>query len=538
MNLINLLISIPSIGNFGSVAINNKWIVDIITWIINVAGDVGLGIIIFTAILKLITLPFDIMSRVSMKKNELKMELMQEDLEKLQKQYKKDSQLYQQKMMALQKKNGYNPLSACLPTILTLIFFIVVINAFNAYSRFADKDVFNKMGEAYDASLYTFTQSGVLVEDEQNKKFDLVISKALGDKYSAFFNYDENSASTNEEDYTLNFEKLLSDQTLVNDYPELKDFLYENGLSYTNKDIIRVINEDCSNYIVSFISSDKIKLLESNGAIVKENNGKYSIRDTKALATGDYGVSSYFVGEKYDIDYEKIIKENSEIENTFNVEGKKLVGKVALNKICESFIENTVKKQAREASAQAYELNASRSKIFPWIKNLWVVDSPMKAALPSIQELKTSIGAENMGSLEDEEVYKELTYNLGAYKNTGFGKGNGLFILVALSILSMLGSTIISSKTQKLQRKLSSVEGENSQAAMSSKMMTWMLPIMFSIFAFIYSAAFSIYMTTSTLLSTICTLLTNLIVERVFKNKMAKIEEEKQKTIKYGKRRD
>ena len=86
--------------------------------------------------------------------------------------------------------------------------------------------------------------------------------------------------------------------------------------------------------------------------------------------------------------------------------------------------------------------------------------------------------------------------------------------------------------------QLSTVDGENSTAASTQKMMTWIMPIMFGIFAFIYSAAFSIYMITSSLLSTAFTLLINLFVERSFKNKIVKEKEQKQGKIKYGKRRD
>ena len=85
--------------------------------------------------------------------------------------------------------------------------------------------------------------------------------------------------------------------------------------------------------------------------------------------------------------------------------------------------------------------------------------------------------------------------------------------------------------------QLSSVDGENSQAASTQKMMTWMMPIMFGIFAFIYSSAFSIYMITSSLLSTVFTLAINYFVERAFKKQIEQMEAEKASKAKYGKRR-
>lgn len=136
-----------------------------------------------------------------------------------------------------------------------------------------------------------------------------------------------------------------------------------------------------------------------------------------------------------------------------------------------------------------------------------------------------------------QKNYNELTADLNDYKQTGFGKGNGLFILVALSILTMLLSTVIMNKTQKTQMELSSVDGANGQAATQQKIMTWIMPIMFGIFAFIYSAGFSIYMVMSSILSTVFTLVINFCVEKAFKNKIIKKQAEETSKARYGKRR-
>ena len=77
-----------------------SWLVDIVIWIVKISSSIVLGVVLFTVLLKLITLPFDIISRVQTRKNSLIMERMRPELEKLQKQYANDKQLYQQKMMA------------------------------------------------------------------------------------------------------------------------------------------------------------------------------------------------------------------------------------------------------------------------------------------------------------------------------------------------------------------------------------------------------------------------------------------------------
>ena len=537
MSLINLLTSIflPSFGNLGEVSVKYKWICDIIEGLIGFVGDVGLGIIVFTLILKLITLPLDIFSRASTKKNSLKMEMMKDDLEKLKKQYKNNEQLYQQKMMSLYKKNGYSAFSACLPTIVTLIFFIIVIGAFNSYSRVADKNVFTQMGIAYDRCLDGFVEENVLSEGEGAEAYKLNINYALKKSgFADYFNgYSENEIETTIENYTLNVEKFLNDDALRTKYPVLVNFVSNGKFDTNNKALINRVNALCHEYIVNNLTQDEIVFLQNQGILAKDSKIIKNVEEFIKIHTD---LKDYFNTETNEIKYSLLL--NGALKASFESESAKYVCYEALKLIGNDVIENEVKYSARKASANAYEKHASRSVIFPWVKNLWVVDSPFKSALPSISELETSLGAENMGSLKDETVYNELTYNLGEYKKTGFKYGNGWFILVALSILTMLGSTIIMNKQQKTQMQLSSVDGENSQAAATQKMMTWMMPIMFGVFAFIYSAAFSIYMVTSSLLSTGFTLLINYFVEKSFKNKIIKEEQEKASKPRYGKRRD
>lgn len=68
------LLAITKLGE-GLKNVNLDWLGKVIRAIIENPGySVGVGIIFFTLILKLITLPFDIISRVSSKKNSIKME--------------------------------------------------------------------------------------------------------------------------------------------------------------------------------------------------------------------------------------------------------------------------------------------------------------------------------------------------------------------------------------------------------------------------------------------------------------------------------
>lgn len=452
MNISDLLsVIVPFMGDLGSISAKYQWILNVITWFINLVADVGVGIMLFTLALKLITLPLDIFSRASMKKNALKMEMMRGDLEKLQKQYANNKQLYQQKMMALYKKNGYSAFSACLPTIVTLVFFFIVIGAFNSYSKQTDFQVFKDMGSAYDARLtQTIENNGNSVVYSENDECYLInLDFVLNEKgYRNYFNVIENMSATDENRYILKSNLTAEEVEFVKTYLDIKD---EN---FTLNDDNRKANS------VNFVKK---------------------------------------VAEKYEEEY--------------------------------------ILKDARKAAAETYEKNRSKSVVFPWVKNLWVVDSPFKPAIPTYTDLSTTLYGKSGNPAFTEEKYNELTADLGKYKQTGFGKGNGLYILVALSILTMLASTLIMNKTQKTQMELSTVDGANGQAAMQQKMMTWMMPVMFGIFAFIYSAGFSIYMVTSSVLSTAFTLLINFCVEKSFKNKLAKEDAVKNEKPRYGKRR-
>ena len=147
MNLLTLLSQVPvSVydGNLQNVPLTGitKLVANIIEYF-SFGGYIAVGILIFSLLLKILPLPLDIYSRVATKKNALRMERMRPELEKLQKQYANNKELYSKKMMALYKKEGYSTFASCLPTLFTLVFFIVVISAFTQYSTFAKIEVFN-----------------------------------------------------------------------------------------------------------------------------------------------------------------------------------------------------------------------------------------------------------------------------------------------------------------------------------------------------------------------------------------------------------
>lgn len=80
----------------------------------------GIGIILLTIVMRMITFPLQIKSFKSMKK----MQVIQPELAKLKEKYKSDPQRMQKETMELFKKSGANPVGGCLPMLLQMPIFI------------------------------------------------------------------------------------------------------------------------------------------------------------------------------------------------------------------------------------------------------------------------------------------------------------------------------------------------------------------------------------------------------------------------------
>ncbi len=554
MAISNLLagVQVSLIGSLGSVSYKYAWLLGVIESFIGIVADVGLGIILFTHVLKLITLPLDIFSRASMKKNALKMEMMRDDLEKLQKQYANNKQLYQQKMMALYKKNGYSALMPCLPTIISLVFFFIVIGAFSSYSKKADFEVFKKMATAYDEEIVSLEGNGIVnAGTEENKEYYVNLDAALREKgyYKYFAGYDPNGNKYSIGDYTVYFDIYTDsgNQELKTAYPDIYTAFIDDfgNLKFTDEKLKnRILDELKNEFVKTKFTAEQIESLTAENLVSGNATEGYFFKDEDIQRIIEKTSAGVFDGfASYDGEsgvWTFIFPENGNAADTLvNKDdiAKEFLTETLIEKIAGDYAAENILGAARTAARESYISNRSKSVLFPWVKNLWVVDSPFKPAIPTYLNLSSTLFGKTNGTQFTEAKYDELTYDISEYKQTGFGKGNGLFILVALSILTMLLSTVIMNKTQKTQMELSSVDGANGQAATQQKMMTWIMPIMFGVFAFIYSAGFSIYMVTSSILSTCFTLAINFCVEKSFKHKINKKQAEDAGKARYGKRR-
>ena len=103
----------------------NDFLYNVLVGINSVVGNYGVSIILFTLLIRMICLPFDYKSRKGMRK----MSAIQPKMNELQRKYGNDKQKFQQKQAELMRKEGYNPLSGCLPLLLTWPIMIAMFSA-------------------------------------------------------------------------------------------------------------------------------------------------------------------------------------------------------------------------------------------------------------------------------------------------------------------------------------------------------------------------------------------------------------------------
>lgn len=429
MDISNLLSSYNfidfAVEGVGSVGLN--WIGKIIRGLFEAfdgiyAGAI-LGVVIFTLILKTIVLPLDAYSRVKTKKQALIMDSMRPQMEKLKKQYANDNQLYSQKVMELQKENGYSPLSACLPMVVSLIIFIIVIGAFSTYSNYAIINTYNDMVGAYNASVQTYVSNVYKIDEKGEQVLDKTVNENGFLEYR--FYVDENDKHVIAEGYVADY-----DQFII------------------------VFNAE---------KNDEDKTFEEIQKLIDKAN------------EGGVNAQSYM--------------------------DKAVVSFVQLN--------------ARREAAKYYREHDD-NYAFGWIGNVWYPDSMLNKVVPEYSKFKSAISrAATNGAVDYEESYNEVTYylrNVDPANPTAKLEGktyNGYFVLIVLAIGLMFLQQFIMTRAQKATTELSSVDGS---AAKTNKWMMIIMPIMYGVFSFFYSAAFSTYMIINTCYGLITTIIINKIV--------------------------
>ena len=399
------------------------WLGLIIQWLIEGIGIIGVGIIVFTLILKTIVLPLDIYSRIKTKKQALIMEKMRPQMEKLQKQYANDKNLYQQKVMELQKKSGYSMFSACLPMVVSLVIFLWVFNAFSSYAQFATLESYNQMVRDYNSVVEQF-----------------VISE---DNPTGFLQ--ETTLADGSVDYYVDFTAFAA--------------------AYTGAEVSAVTEEQEKAVYTSLMADYK----EATGTQIAEGAENSADADTREAVR--MTLVSYYIDDR------------------------------AAEYVAEKYMER-------------YESQSGSH--FLWVRNIWYPDSMLSREIPDFASFRSSVSS---ATVDDsyEESYNKVTADLSQQKQNY----NGYFVLIVLSIGIMLLQQFVAMRSNKATNELSSVDGS---AQRTTKYMMILMPIIYGVFAFMYSSAFSIYMITNTTYSLITTLIINKAMNVWFSKKETQAE--------------
>ena len=118
----------------------NEFLFSILAWINSWVGSWGWSMVVFTVMIRLILTPLDVKSRVSMRKTTK----LQPQLAALQKKYANDKDKLNQKTAELYRKEKINPLSSCLPLLLT---WPILIAVFAAMRMAANKEMLLQVGQ-------------------------------------------------------------------------------------------------------------------------------------------------------------------------------------------------------------------------------------------------------------------------------------------------------------------------------------------------------------------------------------------------------
>ena len=445
-----------------------------------------MGIVLFSLALKLVTLPFDIYQRISMRKQNLKMKQNQERMEKLQKQYANDKETYNQKVMEMYKENGMSMFSSCLPMILSLVIFFVAINAFNAYSSYSNLENYNTMVTAYNEQLLPYSAD----INEENVRYVVELTDKKNEKGELVT--DESGNIIKVPTGTITY--WVEDTNLQND-----KFFYFKAL-YTAKE--GEITQTAEGYAFAY---DFQKAKE----YLQDADKSYYIDEAKVLANDERKSA-----------LESKVAQLKEADKELSDE-----------KAMEQAVVEYFTQPAQKAVKTAYETKVKQNTDFFWIKNIWVTDAVYKHPIMDYDTFTTEIAERNSCTCSTKspwkgiaaytkEGYNLVTGELGGYKN----QANGYFVLIALSIGTILLQQFVSMRSQKEQQKYSSVDG---QGAGQQKMMMVMMTGMFAIFSFMYSSAFSIYLIVSNVFSLLSTLVINKFVDKAEEKKEVQAERAK-----------
>lgn len=180
-----------------------------------------------------------------------------------------------------------------------------------------------------------------------------------------------------------------------------------------------------------------------------------------------------------------------------------------------------------------------------WVGNIWVADN-YKSPLPSYDDLLSMAKSSKNNEYQKyvQSIDKTLYNNVTSSVSKSLDRWNGYFILAILAGVTSFLSQYISELTNKSKNKQVNkmVDNANPNNNATMKIMKFVLPAMMVVFVITSSAAFSLYIVISSIISMAISAITSLIVNACYKKKeqevMEFLEKEVARSIKKSKRQE
>lgn len=167
-----------------------------------VLKNYGLALIVFTLIIKLITIPF----QIKQQKNTARMAKFQPQLKKLQQKYGNNKEKYQEEMMKLYSEEGVNPMGSCLPMIITMVILFSIVGVVYAPIKYVSN---------IDGNSFSLTStSSQTISEAENLITDTIIIANEMDKVAEGKTYSELSDDEIDKIFKV---KVLEEGDKIND---------------------------------------------------------------------------------------------------------------------------------------------------------------------------------------------------------------------------------------------------------------------------------------------------------------------------------
>lgn len=407
---------------------------------------------------------FSLVDIVNKKVNMKNMDLnnkMRPELEAIQKKYGNDPNVLRQKQNKIYKKYQFNMMGTCLPMLITLVLqFVVFLTLWNSLQSVANYNI----AEQYENMKNVYVSVITLNEDVagyENMKLEL------------------QDAIDNEKSYE--FETEIDIENSI-----LKITLKVDGQAGAPLQV----------KIIDGLKLDETYNILKKYVIVPEEPEEPTEEEPAVEPNPDEVVE----GENLVVIY----AENSENTET----GEENEGDVTEEVKYEDTGYNEIFKKLAEDVAEQYYLESQEG--FLWIKNVYKADSPT-SPLFSKKEIKNYLS--NYYSKAETALQKDFDYEGEIFDyviTAGIGQKklgvNGYYILtilaVAISFLSMWLSNWL-------------MRGKNkNNTSKQSKLMYFIMPIIFGIFTFMYTSLFAIYIIVGQLVMMALSPLVTLIVRK------------------------